>query len=163
MRQRTMPLIRLLADPEDETLPPPPPKLRGADFPIDSLLLELHRERQKAKRREAGFLSVIAHLSLVILLLLSPKLFHPAVHRKLVTPQQDLQQHQLTYLELPKDLITKKKPVAPKALSDRDRAFERKDKITNSLSVPVPRPAPRPVPATPPPGTTRQPTPAAPP
>ncbi|HXE30815.1 MAG TPA: energy transducer TonB [Terriglobales bacterium] len=158
-----MALIKLLADQEDDTLPPPPPHLRGADFPIDDLLLELRDQRLKAKRREAAFLSVIVHLTLVILLLLSPKLFGP-VRIKMATPQQDLQRHQFTYLEMPKDLITPKKAPRPKVLSDRDRHFDNPTKMPDSISAPVTRPAPRPQPSNPPPGPPApQPAPASPP
>lgn len=155
-----MPLIRLLADPEDETLPPPPPLLRGGDFPVEDLLLELRNQRQSAKRREAAFLSVIAHLLLVVILLLSPKLF-PVIPAPIRPVRQALDRTQLTYLEMPKDLITKAKPKQPKAISDRDRHFDRSDKIRNSISAPVTRPAPRPTP--PPAGPPAQPVPATPP
>ncbi|HUX67071.1 MAG TPA: energy transducer TonB [Terriglobales bacterium] len=158
-----MALIRLLADPEDDTLPPPPPHLRGADFPIDDLLLELHSQRQRAKRRESAFLSVIAHLLIILLLLFSPKLFGP-IKIPRAAPQPQLEPKQLTYLEMPRDLITKKKPVQPKALSNRDRHFDHPTPLKDSLSVPAPRPAPKPQPATPPPGPVAPaPRPAAPP
>lgn len=155
-----MPLIRLLADPEDETLPPPPPLLRGGDFPVEELLLELRDQRQKAKRREAAFLSVIAHLLVVVVLLLSPKLF-PVVAVPVRPVRETLDRTRLTYLEMPKDLITKAKPTQPKAISDRDRHFDRSDKIRNSISAPVTRPAPRPAP--PPAGQPARPIPVTPP
>ena len=159
-----MPLIRLLADQEDEDqLPPPPPLLRGAEFHVESLLLELSEERRRRRRQTAAFWSILAHLAVIILLLLSPKLFGPVVVR-LPTPQQELQQNQLTFLELPKDLVKPKPPVNPRALSDQNRHFDRQDKIRDSLSTPAPRPAPRPIPAAPPPGpVTNQPPVAAPP
>ncbi len=146
-----MALIKLLADPEDETLPPPPPLLRGADFPIDGLLLELAHQRRQAKRREAGLLSVIGHLLILLLILLSPKLFRQAyVH---LPPQTQPQEHeQLQYLELPRDLITKQKPLHAKALSDRSRKFAHPAPPRDSISAPANRPAPVPRPATPPPG-----------
>ncbi|MGH9476044.1 MAG: TonB C-terminal domain-containing protein [Terriglobales bacterium] len=145
-----MPLLRILADPEDDTIPPPPPMLRGGAFPIDDLLLDLHYERQRAKRQRAVYLSIIVHLLLIILILLSPRIFRPVTIQ--LTPEEQAQPPQLTYLELPPDLITKKKPKQPKALSDRDRHFEKQTPIISSLSVPVPRPALRPQPASPPPG-----------
>jgi outer membrane biosynthesis protein TonB len=160
-----MPLIRLLADQEDEDkLPPPPPLLRGAEFHVESLLLELSEERRKRRRQAAAFWSIIGHLAVIILLLLSPKLFGPVVVH-LPSPQQDLeQQPQLTFLELPKDLVKPKPPVNPKALSDQNRHFERQDKIRDSLSTPAPRLAPKPIPAVPPPGpVTKQPPVTAPP
>ena len=148
-----MGIIKLLADPDDDTLPPPPPLLRGADFPIDDLLLEWRDQRQRAKRREAAFLSVIVHLCLIVLLLLSPKIFG-TVPVRLPSPQQQLQQDQLTYLEMPKDLITPKpkKPAPAKALSDQDRTFKNPAPVTNSISAPVTAPRPAPTSGTPPPG-----------
>ncbi|MGH9415768.1 MAG: energy transducer TonB [Terriglobales bacterium] len=145
-----MPLIRLLEDPEDDTIPPPPPMVRGAEFPIEDLLLEFRAERRRAKRREAAYLSALGHLALLALLLLSPKIFQPV--RIPLSPSQAEQKPQLTYLELPPELITRKKTTQPKALSNRNRHFDHPTKITDSLSVPVPRPAPKPTPATPPPG-----------
>jgi outer membrane biosynthesis protein TonB len=159
-----MALIKLLADPEDDgTLPPPPPLLRGADFPIDDLLLELAHDRRRAKGREAGWLSIIGHLLVLLLILLSPKLFQQAYVQ--LPPQREQQTHeQLQYLELPKDLITKKKPVQPKALSDRSRHFDHPTPLRDSISAPANRPAPVPRPATPPPGPPAPaPRPAAPP
>ena len=148
-----MPLIRLLADPEDETLPPPPPMLRGAEFPIDDLLLELHQERRRRKRQQAAFLSVIGHLCLLLLILLAPRIPFLSVVRPPVIVEKPQPQQQLTYLELPPDLITKKKPPAPPpVISNRDRHFDQPVKPKDSISAPVTRPAPKPVPATPPPG-----------
>ncbi|MGH9479237.1 MAG: hypothetical protein ACRD1A_08405, partial [Terriglobales bacterium] len=140
-----MPLIRLLEDPEDDTIPPPPPMVRGAEFPIEDLLLEFRAERRRAKRREAAYLSALGHLALLALLLLGPKIFQPV--RIPLSPSQAEQKPQLTYLELPPELITRKKTTQPKALSNRNRHFDHPTKITDSLSVPVPRPAPKPTPA----------------
>lgn len=148
-----MGLIKLLEDPDDDTLPPPPPLLRGADFPIADLLLELRDQRRSAKRREAAFLSIIVHLCLIVLLLLSPKIFG-TVPVPLRSPQQQLQPDQLTYLEMPKDLITPKpkKPAPAKALSDQDRTFTHPAPVTNSISAPFTAPRPAAEIGTPPPG-----------
>jgi outer membrane biosynthesis protein TonB len=160
-----MALIKLLADPEDDTLPPPPPLLRGADFPIDDLLLEWARERRQAKRREAGLLSIIGHLLILLLILFSPKLFQQAYVRLPPRPQPQLERQQLQYLELPRDLITQQKPKQPKALSDRSRRFAHPTPPRDSISAPANRPAPVPRPAAPPPGprAAAPPRPAAPP
>jgi TonB family protein len=96
-----------------------------------------------------------------LLLLFSPKLFQPVVIQP-VSPERQ-QKPQLTFLEMPKDLITPKKPVQPKALSNRDRHFDQPTKIPDSVSTPVPHPAPKPTPATPPPGPVAPPQPATPP
>ncbi|MGH9488047.1 MAG: energy transducer TonB [Terriglobales bacterium] len=145
-----MPFIRILADPEDETIPPPPPKLPGGEFATADLLLDLREEHKRTKRREAIYLSIIAHLLLcVFILVLLPKIFQPVTIPENAEQQQPLQ---LTYLALPPDLITKAKPTHPKALSDRNRHFQHQDKILSSISAPVNRPAPRPRAAQPPPG-----------
>ncbi|MGH9481356.1 MAG: TonB family protein, partial [Terriglobales bacterium] len=108
-------------------------------------------------------LSVLAHVALIAILLFGSKLL-PPVRLPTVLPQQQLEKDQLTFLEMPKDLITPKKPVQPKALSNRDRHFDQPTKkILDSLSVPKPRPAPKPTPATPPPGPTAPVQPPAPP
>ncbi|TAN21776.1 MAG: TonB family protein [Acidobacteria bacterium] len=146
-----MPLIRILADPEDDTLPPPPPMLKGGSFPIEDLLLEQVHSRERRRVREAFVLSVLANVFVLLILLFGARIF-PSLTIRPVVEEKQVPPPQLTFLEMPPDLITKAKPTQPKALSDRDRHFQHDDKITNSLSVPRARPAPQPRPAAPPPG-----------
>ncbi len=121
------------------------------EFHVEALLLELRDERQKARKREGIFLSVIAHLCVVILLLLNPKFFH---HKSPLQNPQELIYHyhpeHLTFLESPLLTPKPKHPVRSNVLSDRDREFKRQDRVIDSISSamngrrPTPQPTPRP-------------------
>ncbi|MGH9466300.1 MAG: energy transducer TonB [Terriglobales bacterium] len=154
-----MPLISILAEKEDDVLPPPPPILRGAPFPIDDLLLEQVHRRERGRLRAAVALSVLGNILALLILLLGQKLF-PPITLQLVSPPT--QPEHLTYLELPPDLITRKRTTQPKALSNRNRHFDHPTPLTRSISEPATRPAPRPRPAQPPPGAPARRAPAPP-
>lgn len=121
------------------------------EFHVETLLLELRDERQKARRREGIFLSVIAHLCVVILLLLNPKFFH---HKSPLQNPQELIYHyhpqHLTFLESPVLTPKPKHKVHSNVLSDRDREVKHQDRVIDSISSamngrrPTPQPAQRP-------------------
>lgn len=117
------------------------PTLPGADFPIEELLHQLSFERQRARRRETIYISIILHICLLFVLFLNPKFLHSSS-----SPVQppDIEPQQLTYLEMPKDLITPKKPIhPPPVISDQNRHFEHPQPPKDSISQPAqPRPAP---------------------
>jgi len=97
--------------------------------PVDvtpHLLIQLEDELERARLREAFWISVVVHMAVVILLFLSPKLFPMMVKGVvLTTPSDLLRNQQLTYLDLPPDLQKAPKAVPePKALSDKNRIAE---------------------------------------
>jgi TonB family protein len=90
------------------------------------MLLQLEDDLERARMREAFWISVAVHLMVVILLAMSPKIF-PAMMKGyvLTTPQDLLKNQQMTYLDLPPDL-QKAPKVPPKTdvLSDKNRIAE---------------------------------------
>ncbi len=94
--------------------------LDGHVVPV--FVIEFDDERARSRLREAAFLSVIFHLVLFIVLLLSPK-WLPALHPvRVATSAELLQNRELTYLDMPHD--SQKPPVKPpdtNKISDKDR------------------------------------------
>lgn len=90
------------------------------------LLLQLEDDLERARMREAFWISVVVHLMVVILLAMSPKIF-PAMMKGVIltTPADLLRNQQMTYLDLPPDM-QKAPKVAPKTdvLSDKNRIAE---------------------------------------
>src|ERR1700757_2612548 len=95
---------------------------------VPTLLLHLQDDLTRARRREAAWLSVIVHLTVVILFVNQPKL--ESFYRRTFLHQrpvmrvwnQDLiRQRELTYLELPPDLQKITKRPDTNVISDKDR------------------------------------------
>ncbi len=89
------------------------------------LLIQLEDELERSRTREAFWISVIVHLSLVIFLFMSPKIFPGTKGIVLISPADLMRNQQMTYLDLPPDL-QKAPKVAPKTdvLSDKNRIAE---------------------------------------
>ena len=128
-------MASILAPPNRQTSPPPPDdrKLALVDspYPLDAeltphLLIQLEDDLERARMREAFWISVVVHLMVVLFLLFSPKIF-PAMMKGVVltTPADLLRNQQMTYLDLPPDM-QKEPKVAPKTdvLSDKNRIAE---------------------------------------
>jgi len=95
---------------------------------VPTLLLHLQDDLTRARRREAAWLSVIVHLTVIILFVNQPKL--ESFYRRTFLHQrpvmrvwnQDLiRQKELTYLELPPDLQKVTKRPDSNVISDKDR------------------------------------------
>jgi len=95
---------------------------------VPTLLLNLQDDLTRARRREAAWLSVIVHLTVIILFVNQPKL--ESFYRRTFLHQrpvmrvwnQDLiRQKELTYLELPPDLQKVTKRPDSNVISDKDR------------------------------------------
>jgi TonB family protein len=88
------------------------------------LVLQLEDELERARLREASWISVAVHLLAVILLVFSPKIF-PGMNGVVLTPNDLMKNQQMTYLDLPPDL-QKAPKVPPKTnvLSDKNRIAE---------------------------------------
>ncbi len=83
-------------------------------------LLETDTEWSRSRRREAVFASIVAHLAVIILMLVQPKLFHSAVDAVALQQERKLPER-LIYLEAPPDnQVVKQKPKTD-ILSDKDR------------------------------------------
>ncbi len=90
---------------------------------VPALLIQLQDDLARSRKREAFWISVIVHLSFVILIVNSDRLINLFPRRTviMVSPSDQLKQKDLTYLELPPDeqKITKKPD--SNIISDKNR------------------------------------------
>jgi TonB family protein len=152
--------------------PPPPPQIPlqfeadcapsspGADdlHSVPVLLLQLQDELSRSRRREALWLSVILHMIVVAVLLFGPKIFPTRQSVVLLTPADQLNNRELTYLEQAPDRQNVAKPRDTNIISDKNRiAMSRTPKLNRDelkkildssrpgapgVSSPPPSPAP---------------------
>ncbi|HUI82972.1 MAG TPA: TonB family protein [Candidatus Binatia bacterium] len=89
------------------------------------LLIQLEDDLERSRMREAFWISVAVHLMVVILLVMSPKIFPGTKGVLLISPADLMRNQQMTYLDLPPDM-QKEPKVAPKTnvLSDKNRIAE---------------------------------------
>ena len=88
---------------------------------VPVFVVEFDDERSRSRLREAAFLSVIFHLVVFIVLLLSPK-WLPRLHPVLLATAADMMRdRQLTFLDLPHDTQKPAKPPQTNVMSDKDR------------------------------------------
>lgn len=89
------------------------------------LLIQLEDDLERARMREAFWISVAVHLMVVMFLVLSPKIFPGTKGIVLISPADLMRNQQMTYLDLPPDM-QKAPKVAPKTdvLSDKNRIAE---------------------------------------
>ena len=89
-----------------------------------ALLVQLQDDLSRSRQREAFWISVVFHLTLVILVVNSQKLQERFLHRRpliMMSPQDMLRQKELTYLELPPDEQRATKKPDSNIISDKDR------------------------------------------
>ncbi len=109
------------------------------------LLLELEDERTRSRRRESVFVSVIAHLAVIIFLLIEPTIFK-SVRQRLGVEETPRSRRQVTFLAQPPD--DQRLTAKPKTniLSDKDRLARPGVDVAPPKLPPLP---PRPIPAPP--------------
>src|ERR1700759_3958860 len=100
--------------PPDRPTPLPPREdnqlaLWDAGTPLDvdltpHILIQLEDDLERARMREAFWISVAVHLMVVIVLVFSPKLFPGLKGEVLTTPSDLMRNQQMTYLDLPPDM-----------------------------------------------------------
>jgi outer membrane biosynthesis protein TonB len=89
------------------------------------ILIQLEDDLERSRWREAFWISVVVHMMVVILLVMSPKIFPGTKGVLLISPQDLMANKQLTYLDMPPDLQKEPKVVPEaKALSDKNRIAE---------------------------------------
>lgn len=87
---------------------------------VPVLVLEINDERSRSRLREAGLMTIIIHLLLVIFLIHFPQWDDTKV--KVWTAQEIIDRNrQLTYVEMPKDSQRVTKHVESDIISDKDR------------------------------------------
>ena len=90
---------------------------------VPALLIQLQDDLSRSRQREAFWISVVVHLAIVILVVNSGRLAD-LMHRRsviLVSPQDLINQKDLTYLELPPDEQKLTKRPDTNKISDKDR------------------------------------------
>ena len=89
------------------------------------LLIRLEDELERARTREAFWISVVVHMAVVIFLFMSPRIFPGTKGIVLISPADLMRNQQMTYLDLPPDM-QKEPKVPPKTdvLSDKNRIAE---------------------------------------
>jgi TonB family protein len=94
---------------------------RDLDAHVPHLLIQLQDDLQRSRKREAGWISVIVHLLLFIILVYLPWIEKNVWHHVVAVPVDLTKGKNLTYLELPPDL--QKAPRRPNTniASDKDR------------------------------------------
>ena len=137
-----------------------PPVLRGAstsrwvDYDTHELLemiSELEDERRWARLREGIWIALLVHIALLLAAILLPKyVFMPRV----IDPFDAIKQRKdLTYLDLPPDVLRKyqaKPKVAPLPEQRQPRVDKKTLEALNKPAPPLPTPEPAPQPVTPP-------------
>lgn len=126
---------------QDPVVPPPPPKpepeqlglygtqdweaaYRELDSRVPHLLIQLQDDLSRSRKREAFWLSVIAHLVLVLLLVLPTGPFLSKIfpwHRAVGVVVNPMQDKNVTFLPLPPDLQKPAHKPNTNVLSDKDR------------------------------------------
>src|SRR5271165_1454552 len=90
---------------------------------VPALLIQLQDDLSRSRQREAFWISVVVHLAIVILVVNSARL-EGLMHRRsviLISPQDLMNQKDLTYLELPPDEQKLTKRPDTNKISDKDR------------------------------------------
>jgi TonB family protein len=89
---------------------------------VPALLVQLQDNLYRSRKREAFWMSVVAHLVIVLLIVNSPKFGHyfPA-HPLVIGPNDWMHQKDTTYLELPPDEQQVSKRPKTNIISDKDR------------------------------------------
>jgi TonB family protein len=177
-----MPLTQIPLD----SLPPPPRPGRhpeqGDLFDVDSwesayrelhdfptLLIQTRDELARSRKREAFWMSLFAHMVLLVLIILSPKFEKYLPHRAVMMVKTGHDNDKLTFLETPPDLQKPVQPPKTNVMSDKSRIAQsrapklNRDELKKILDAsrqgrpgPVAPPTPQQTPATPPPAQAAQ-------
>ncbi|MBV8205829.1 MAG: TonB family protein [Acidobacteria bacterium] len=102
--------LALFQDPRQGPLP---------EEAVPHLIIQLQDDLARSRRREAIWLSIITHLIIILSILFGPKLPFFQSRVRIVSPQ--FEPHDLTFLELPKDLQKAAKKPNTNIISDKDR------------------------------------------
>lgn len=120
------------------------------------VLLELQDARARSRLREALWISLVVHLFVIIVIATSPKWAFPA--RGVIVMSPDVNQKDMTYLELPPDVQKLTEKPKTDILSDKDRIATSKVPTINHKELhkildsgrPGPPAPPNPAPLAPP-------------
>lgn len=99
---------------------PPNPEVAVEEV-LPHFLLELQDDLARSRRREAFWISLLVHFILIVGLITSPKYINFTPVRVVQTPQQLIDNQQLTYLDLPPDKQQTARKPETNIISDKDR------------------------------------------
>src|SRR3989441_6396521 len=90
---------------------------------VPELLVQLQDELSRSRQREAFWISVVVHLTLIILVVNGPRIERYLPRRAVIagSPNDMMRQKELTYLELPPDEQKLTKPPETDHISDKNR------------------------------------------
>src|SRR5437762_4766606 len=90
---------------------------------VPRLLVQLQDDLSRSRQREAFWISVVVHLTLIILAVNGPRIerYLPKRQVIMVTPNDLMRQKELTFLELPPDEQKLTKPPESDRISDKNR------------------------------------------
>src|SRR5438477_8952233 len=90
---------------------------------VPELLVQLQDELSRSRQREAFWISVVFHLTLITLVVNGPRIerYLPRLAVIAVSPNDMMRQKELTYLELPPDEQKLTKPPETDHISDKNR------------------------------------------
>src|SRR5690349_3634489 len=133
------------------------------DFP--TLLIQTRDELARSRKREAFWISLIAHIVLILLIINFPSLEKYLPHRAVMMVRTGRDNDKLTFLELPPDAEKAVRPPKTNIMSDKNRIAQshapklNRDELKKILdasrqgrpgmAAPAPQPAPAPPPAPP--------------
>src|SRR5438270_5941974 len=134
-----MPITQI---PFRDPVPPPPPSpepqpeqlglydsddwetaYRDLDAHVPHLLIQLQDDLSRSRRREAAWISIIAHLVLIILVVNFQRFekYIPFWHPAVVLPAQNSNNKDVTFLALPPDMQKLQRKPTTNVMSDKDR------------------------------------------
>ncbi len=91
------------------------------------LIDKLQDERSRSRLREGIYISLLAHVAVFLFFLFGPKYLLHQPRVLLPSEVEKPRAQQLTYLDLPPDVLKRLKPKTPQALSDKDRVAQSKN------------------------------------
>src|ERR1017187_9359614 len=106
-------MASILIPPDTPTSPPPDGEGQLALWAASELgdteltphiLIQMQDDLERARLREAFWISVIVHMAVVIFLYMTPTIFPGVKGIVLLSPADIMRNQQLTYLDLPPDL-----------------------------------------------------------
>ena len=115
------------------------------------VLIQMQDDLERSRIREAFWISVVVHMLVVILIVLSPKLFPGSKTVVLLSPADLMRDKELTYLDLPPDEQRALKAAREaKVLSDKNRIAESRHPTLDKKTLEELKRAGPPAPAAPP-------------
>lgn len=112
-----------------------PPKPEITEEVIPHFLMELQDDLARSRRREAFWISLVLHFLIVIGFITAPKYINFGPTVVVQTPQQMIDNQQLTYLDLPADKQQTARKPETNIISDKDRIAVTKHPVLDKKTL----------------------------